>query len=1560
MLNFHFCELFEETIQKELSQENDKNKIYKKIDENKNRENLKISGNIEDLRGEIYVLKILEPQARVLIQEQNIDIEDDSIKVFFIRDIIVNVKFDREYGRLLYARIRDGEWLRTHPLPQEDIDSFKTRYLATRQTQKNLTRSFPPENLTNWFTDFKLKLDNTIFETDGWVAYALNNSLNNGMSDKYVNTFRLLLEDISQEKMIQEAIVIKDEDGIQVYQYEKHKIGVLFSKISVNEKEYIVLHNGAHLETQQEHWKESIQHIINNKIPLLTDYESISRASFRSYPKWILSNDELWFAIEKSDEMSNLSLTQEQVTFFKNFTFPYYINGQAGSGKSTLLYYLFANIIFYKDNDEIQGNIIFLTENEQLLDDTKRYVFDLLSRNPEFDGIDRDKFSEYKKDFNSFKNFLLSMLDENDLECFKDEKYLNFSIFKSSYESSTIKESIKKKYSAEEVWFTIITYIYGYDNEQIVTSDNYEDIVPRDSRKISLNRFKGIETHILPFYKKLLEEGYWDKLKIIRYINENINLELKDQYSVIVCDEAQDFCRVELTFILRQSEYLKYDLSQTTQIPIVFAGDPNQTVNPTGFRESEITSLLHRELKEIAQFEYKKDENSYSPNLNYRSTYHVVNLANFIQYYRMKYLNISQTRPQEAKRLDPNTDDHFNLFLDYDDLKANSELKRDLIQKLKYKIFIIPTDSTKKEMYKSRSDLLSSIQDLEIKTSVEAKGAEYKQVVLYGFGEYFLEYFKTLETKSYDDMEENFQISYYFNKLYVAVTRARTELLIIDSKNSKELFWKKLVDHIEIQNHNWQKLKKIQSQTIVYDGDSIKNILESTKEDALENAKEDKKQGEHFQNPARLKVAASQFFRLGYNDEANLCLGLSEEIKNNYKNSAEYYQKANNLENAANAFFKGRYFEDLEIIGTNLKSIEQDLRIILTRFMNNESIIMADIKILAANKTLVYDLIKGLDWRDELINKVTNYLKELQEAEKVKEVLPILKHVGMSKDINLYREMANQYFKLDEYREAINVWEKIDYFNDEKYYIAKVKDYQRKNDNENRVIFLYDLIRFKDFKEQNSIYQEILEIHKQSKYENFSDDYYVIVYKTWIILGNDMNGMINFGKIVEKKLHHYTLEPLYRELVEKDIVSKQTFRYLIERWAKVIANNTQDFEGYLEEMNTIYTQKSKKYNLYYKPFTIEEVQKLPEFPQAMQTKPSEHFSHSTIKNFRQFSHITLEDIGQFNLVLGDNNVGKTSLLEALLFMNDCELYYHNLAFAYIARNNTPLVKYEHSEMSYLIAKGFIFDFVKKGTENQEMCFELKEQRNHWKFIVRRPTVEEVKKELAIENNIDVDDYICIISDDDIKINELSLILKKLNPEDLIKMQLIPFGKGFDRTLAKSYYDNIDKDKKKRQAFLDSMKIFIPNIDRITPDTESGEIDIEEVGLDVVAPLHQYGEGANKLFRILVQITLQKGKKLLIDEIDAGIHYSHFLEFWKIILKVAKENEVQIFATTHNLECLQYFKEVLELEEMQDYQELSRTITLRKLPDNSIKAYTRKFEEFEYELNQEFEIRGGVL
>jgi predicted ATP-dependent endonuclease of OLD family len=44
----------------------------------------------------------------------------------------------------------------------------------------------------------------------------------------------------------------------------------------------------------------------------------------------------------------------------------------------------------------------------------------------------------------------------------------------------------------------------------------------------------------------------------------------------------------------------------------------------------------------------------------------------------------------------------------------------------------------------------------------------------------------------------------------------------------------------------------------------------------------------------------------------------------------------------------------------------------------------------------------------------------------------------------------------------------------------------------------------------------------------------------------------------------------------------------------------------------------------------------------------------TIRNFKCFEELKIEGCGQLNLILGDNNVGKTSVLEALLVDEDAQ------------------------------------------------------------------------------------------------------------------------------------------------------------------------------------------------------------------------------------------------------------------------------------------------------------------
>lgn len=1551
MILFHFCNVFKNSVNKISYIKN----IYQKINNLTHRKDLKNIGGIEPLAKGMYLLRLPHPQSRVVIEEKNIQIDEETIKVYFVRDYIDKKKFDGEYGRLLYSKFKNREWIESNPTPEDDIENFKTQYIDSKSTKKSKERL--PESMSGWINDFTLHLNNEIFESVEWVQYALNNN-GNGMSDKQVLVFRLVIEEMVNSKEPQ-GYLLNSTNDYKIYSLEKNNVGVLYSRINIGDKEYIILHDGADLTKQNEHWTNSQEYLVKNQSNFSNDLSSITRNSFRSYPKWTITDDDLWFAIEKSAEVSNLSLTSEQKHFFEKFKFPYYINGQAGSGKSTMLYYLFSNVYYYKCMGFIKDDVIFITENEVLLENTKEYVHDLLTHNPEFSGLTQANIIDSKNNFNDFKNFLLNLLDEDDKVLFPEQKYLYFSRFKSLYESSNIPKSTLSKYSAEESWFAIITYIYGYDLKEKITHQSYTDKIPNASQSLSLEKFKGIEETVLPFYEKLLKEGYWDKLKIIRYIDENINLSVKEKYAVIVCDETQDFCRVELQFILKMSKYLEYKLLNSAQVPVVFAGDPNQTVNPTGFKQSEMTSLMYNEIKSISGVDYDPSNNLYNPVLNYRSTHAVVSLANYIQYYRMSKLHIEQKEPQEAKRPKTDNDRENNLFFDYESIEDNHELKKDLIEKLKYKIFIVPVDSDDKETYQKSSPLLIKMDDAELKTSVEAKGAEYKQVVLYGFGEHYLNTFDNLDTNTENDI---FRRNYFFNKLYVAITRAQTELIIIDSKSSMELFWKKLVDKTNVSSKVWKESSNLKEDTILYNCDSVNNMLDSTPENAKDNAQKDMEQGRLQKNPSRLKVAADQFFKLDEETLGYECLAISESLKYNYMRAAKFYVKIENFDQASQSYFEGRFFQEVELIGNTINTIEQKIRVILSSFLHRDKLIADEIDILTKYSTNLNKTIKHLEWRAELLTEIILFSNKTEINEVKRSLVEFMKSIVESKDINLYREIANLSFSLGLYQDAVDAFEEHELFDERKedYINSKLAVAKQNNNVEGQILFCAALLEFKDETSKKPLYKNILDLFNGNNLSFDNNEINGFVFRA-IAITEGHNELILFTKKIEPLVETNLLGLiyLYQELLKVEELEKKKVVFILERLAKAYWKYYKNFQisEWINDLNKINLETSKLQDIAYKPFTLEELQLISSIPSLDTSNEIEHISEITIKNFRRFDNLSITNLGQFNLIVGDNNAGKTSLLEALVFTSNPNTLLKNLIFSYIARKNISRFKGDKIEY-YSVDIDLLDEFLNQKAEDKRIILSIDNNRNNFQLIIKSSTFEKAQDKNRSELNTYTDKYLSFeVDNKEIAIINTTLFGKVINSNEAVSSQNIPYGKGFDKDLVEVYFDKIDKHRLLRDKFIVAMKIFIPNIDRIIVDTHNSELSIEEVGKDSSAPLHQFGDGANKLFRILVQITLQENKKLTIDEIDAGIHYTHFVEFWNVIILTAEQYNVQIFATTHNIECIKYFNSVLENKSTK-IQDLSRIITVRTLSNNNVKAYTRIHDEFEYEITNDYELRAG--
>jgi len=67
-------------------------------------------------------------------------------------------------------------------------------------------------------------------------------------------------------------------------------------------------------------------------------------------------------------------------------------------------------------------------------------------------------------------------------------------------------------------------------------------------------------------------------------------------------------------------------------------------------------------------------------------------------------------------------------------------------------------------------------------------------------------------------------------------------------------------------------------------------------------------------------------------------------------------------------------------------------------------------------------------------------------------------------------------------------------------------------------------------------------------------------------------------------------------------------------------------------------------------------------------------------------------------------------------------------------------------------------------------------------------------------------------------------------------------------------------------------------------------------------------------------------------------------------------KVQIFATTHNVEALKYFKEAINEDDLIQYKSKVRHVKLVENKAQEVVPFVYSYEEFEYALNNENPIR----
>lgn len=328
-----------------------------------------------------------------------------------------------------------------------------------------------------------------------------------------------------------------------------------------------------------------------------------------------------------------------------------------------------------------------------------------------------------------------------------------------------------------------------------------------------------------------------------------------------------------------------------------------------------------------------------------------------------------------------------------------------------------------------------------------------------------------------------------------------------------------------------------------------------------------------------------------------------------------------------------------------------------------------------------------------------------------------------------------------------------------------------------------------------------------------------------------------------------------------------------------------------------------------------------------------------INNYKCFKNFEIKDFKRINILVGNNNSGKTSLLEAVALLDPK-----------IFKKQNKLIKNYFSfidnrvEISVDSGIKYFVKLIRKFFEDYSIFFN---ERNIEKSIFIEADFNSSKKDsksdfaVKFENKIindafDFKEYKLLDHEELTKkiirysVNQSILATYKFsNKENLLKLGVSSIGtyndnvEGFDDfdVIFKKINDEMDVVKnwtqiinkngvKIEEKFVKLLQNFDADIEAIRANQD--ELDFykknpEDKKSPFVVPLSSMGEGFKRFFDIIVTLELMNNNKpqiLCIDEIDNGLYYDKQDLFWEQISKLCEEKNIQLFATTHSYEALQ--------------------------------------------------------
>ena len=340
------------------------------------------------------------------------------------------------------------------------------------------------------------------------------------------------------------------------------------------------------------------------------------------------------------------------------------------------------------------------------------------------------------------------------------------------------------------------------------------------------------------------------------------------------------------------------------------------------------------------------------------------------------------------------------------------------------------------------------------------------------------------------------------------------------------------------------------------------------------------------------------------------------------------------------------------------------------------------------------------------------------------------------------------------------------------------------------------------------------------------------------------------------------------------------------------------------------------------------------------------FNNIVIHNFRGIKSCVLANLGLINLFFGKNNCGKTSLLESMLLLADPS----NPTLPVLINNQRNLLSFSEDDI--------LVDFYGATPTNKIQL----ECSGGFSRKVEIEMIEEEARNIplaALEHDTETSRYgyrISFVESGKKYFSELlkndgteGNIHKSGNYKEKIHSRYIPSGSLLDKDLG--LLEEVFKRKEEKKV-LTALQIVEPRIKDIQL---SGKKLMVDVGLDTRLPINVMGDGVRRVLALILSILSCKDGVLMIDELDNGLHHSVMSGLWKVLIRTAQANNVQLFVSTHSKDMLTSLVEVIQEKQEPSLSEISAFKLLRK-EDDTLVALRYDAKELSFAMEQNMEVR----